>query len=243
MKSTFSGFPREGMAFLRNLAKNNDREWFAPRKPVFDEKVRQPMLELIGGIHREMLRFAPEYVGEPGKCLYRIYRDTRFSKNKTPYKTHISALFWHNALGKNDCASFYFGISPEGVDVAGGLYTPQPEGLLAVRQQIARDPDEFRATFETRRVKKLLADLSGQTLSRVPKGFDANHPAADLLKRKQYLLWTKLDGSLATSPKLFTELVTRIEAMTPFILYLNRPLVAQQVKQKREERFLRESFC
>jgi uncharacterized protein (TIGR02453 family) len=239
MKSTFKGYPAEGMKFLRDLKKNNDREWFNPRKELFDRSLKQPTLELAGAIHQEMQKFAPEYVGDPAKCMYRIYRDTRFSKNKTPYKTHVSALFWHKKLGKNSCASFYAGVSPEGIDVAGGLYTPEPDGLLAVRQMIAEDPDEFRATYETRKVKKLLGDLSGEALTRVPKGFSTENPAADLLKRKQYLLWTKLDAALATTPKLLGEVVSRFEAMTPLIALLNRPLLPLSSKRKRDEGFLR----
>ncbi|HWE51648.1 MAG TPA: DUF2461 domain-containing protein [Bryobacteraceae bacterium] len=242
MKSTFPGLPQAGMAFLRSLKKNNNREWFNPRKDVFDDNVRQPMLALVSALHREMLRFAPEYVGDPAKCIYRIYRDTRFSKNKTPYKTYTSALLWRNGFPKDDCASYYFGISPEGIDVGGGVYSPEPESLLAVRQHIAADPAAFRATFENRKVKKLFGEISGSTLSRVPKGFDPAHPAADLLKHKQYILWAKLDPALATTPKLFVELATRFEAMTPFIDYLNLPLLKGQTKQKREERFMRDDF-
>ena len=91
-KLRFPDFPPKASHSCAHLKKNNDREWFTPRKPIFEETVRQPMIELVGAIHREMLRFAPEYVGEPAKCVYRIYRDTRFSKDKTPYKTYASAL-------------------------------------------------------------------------------------------------------------------------------------------------------
>jgi uncharacterized protein (TIGR02453 family) len=187
-----------------------------------------------------MLRFAPEYVADPAKCIYRIYRDTRFSKNKTPYKTYTSALLWRNGFPKDDCASYYFGVSPEGIDVGAGVYSPEPESLLAVRNHIADDPDGFRATFENRKVIKLFGQLTGDTLSRVPKGFDSAHPAADLLKHKQYILWAKLDSALATTAKLFIELATRFEAMAPFVEFLNRPLLKLQSKQKREERFLRD---
>ena len=125
MKSTFPGFPPEGIDFLRDLKLNNDREWFNPRKALFDDKVRQPMVRLVTAIHREMARFAPDYVGDAAKCLYRIYRDTRFSKNKIPYKTYTSALFWRNGSSKDDMASFYVGISPEGIDIGGGIYSPE----------------------------------------------------------------------------------------------------------------------
>lgn len=239
MKNKFPGFPAEGIAFLRALKKHNDREWFMPRKAAFEENVRQPMLALVGAMHQEMLRFAPEYVGDPAKCVYRIYRDTRFSKNKTPYKTYTSALFWRNGLTKDRGAAFYFGISPEGIDAGGGLYHPEPDALLAVRRRIANDPGEFRALFETRKVKKLFGEMRGESLSRVPKGFDAEHPAVDILKRKQYLLWSNLEPKLAATPKLFGELVSRFEAAAPFIEYLNQPLIAQQAKRKRDEKFLR----
>src|SRR5205823_14822061 len=115
MKTTFPGFPAAGIDFLRDLKKHNDREWFTPRKPVFEAQVRQPMIDLVTAIHREMQRFAPQYAGgEPAKCVYRIYRDTRFSKDKTPYKTYASALLLRNGFDKyTGSAGYYFAISPE----------------------------------------------------------------------------------------------------------------------------------
>ena len=240
MKNGFKGFPGEGIAFLRDLKKHNDREWFTPRKPIFEEKVRQPMIELVRAVHKQMARFAPQYVGDPVKCVYRIYRDTRFSKDKTPYKTFVSALMLRNNFEKNDgSAGYYFSVSPEEIEVAGGIYKPDRDTLLAVRQHIAANTAAFRATFENRKVKKLLGDLQGESLSRVPKGFAADHPAIDLLKRKDYLLDTQLDAKLATGPRLQGEVVARIEAMTPFVEYLNQPLVRRKAKQKRDEQFLR----
>jgi uncharacterized protein (TIGR02453 family) len=240
MKTTFPGFPKEGMAFLRALKKNNHRDWFTPRKSTFEAAVRQPMLELVGAIHREMLRFAPQYVGEPAKCVYRIYRDTRFSKDKTPYKTYASALLLRSGFDKYaGCAAYYFAVSPENIEVAGGIYTPDRDVLLTVRQHIAENYRQFRATFSSPKVKKLLGELQGDSVSRMPKGFDPDHPAADLIKRRHYLLDTQLDPKLATTPELLGELVARIEAMTPFVEFLNRPLIARQSKLKRDETFLR----
>jgi len=240
MKTTFPGFPREGIEFLRALRKNNDREWFTPRKATFEATVRQPMIELVSAIHREMLRFAPQYVGEPSKCVYRIYRDTRFSKDKTPYKTFASALLLRNGFDKHTGgAAYYFSISPESIEVAGGIYMPDRDVLLNIRRHIADNHREFRATYNKPKVKKLLGDLQGEALSRVPKGFDPDHPAADLIRRKHFLLDTQLDSALATTPKLLSEIVARLEAMTPFIEFLNRPIVAQNTKQKRAETFLR----
>jgi uncharacterized protein (TIGR02453 family) len=240
MKSTFPGFPAAGIAFLRDLKKHNDREWFTPRKPIFDEKVRQPMVELVNAVHAEMRRFAPDYVGEPSKCVYRIYRDTRFSKDKTPYKTYISALLLRNNFDKySGCAAYYFAISPENIEIAGGIYTADRDVLLAVRQHIAANHQEFRAILKKPKVKKLCGELYGESLTRVPKGFDPDHPAAEFIRRKHLLLDTKLDAKLATTPKLLGEIVARLEAMAPFLEFLNHPLIARQAKQKREAAFLK----
>ena len=235
----FPGFPPEGLKFLRDLKKHNDRDWFTPRKDIFDRTLRLPMLELVSQVHRKMLDFAPQYVGEPAKCLYRIYRDTRFAKDKTPYKDHVGALLWRNGIPKNAGAAYYFGISGECVEIAGGLYSPEPDTLLAVRQLIAAAPDEFRATYDKPKIRRLLGDLKGEVLSRVPKGFDAESDAADLVKHKRFILYIELDAALATTPKLLPEIVTRLEAMVPFVEYLNRPLARKTARIKVEERFLR----
>lgn len=234
----FPGFPAEGLAFLRGLKKNNDREWFNARKAVFEESVRKPMLELVRAVHAHMLDYAPEYVGDAAKSVFRIYRDTRFSNDKTPYKTYVSAYLWRNDLGKDRGAGFYFYVSPQETGVAGGLYQPPPDDLLIVRRTIAEDAESLRQLFENRRIKKLFGELEGPALTRPPKGFGADHPAIDLLKRKGFTLHARLDPAIATTPKLYREIVTRIEALTPFVAYFNRPLVEKTRKKKREEAFL-----
>lgn len=225
MKSAFPGFPEEGMQFLADLKENNDREWFQPRKAIFEASVKEPMLELIRAVHGAMVKFAPDYVGDPAKCIYRIYRDVRFSKNKAPYKPHVAALFWRKGFGKDDGAAFFFLVAPEGIEIAGGLYAPMPDTLLAVRQYVAENAAAFRKTYSGAKVKKLLGELQGEAAARMPKGFDPEHPAAELIKKKQFVLATKLDGSLATTPRLFTEVIARLEAMAPFVEFLNVPLI------------------
>jgi len=235
---SFPGLRAEGITFLRNLAKNNDREWFQPRKADFEEKVKRPMVELVAAIHKEMLRFAPAYVNnEPAKCVYRIYRDTRFSKDKTPYKTHIAAYMHRTGLPKDGPAGYYFSLSPKEVGVGGGIYMPPADILSASRQHIAEHHEEFRKTFGKPKIRRLLGDLHGDVMTRTPKGYDADHPAADLLRRKQWFLYAELDAKLAVSPTLLKEIVSRFEAITPLIEFLNRPLIAQTRKREREERF------
>jgi uncharacterized protein (TIGR02453 family) len=222
--SGFPGFPEEGMQFFRSLARNNRREWFQPRKTVYDERVKAPMAELVGALSAEMIRFAPEHV-DPAKAIYRIYRDTRFSKDKTPYKTHIAAIFPRRGLEKHGGAGLYFSVSPKEVEVAGGVYMPGPETLLAIRTCVAEHHEEFRRIVRGRKLRSLVGELHGEQLSRVPKGFLSCHPAADLVRYKQWLFYVMLDPALATTPKLLPEIRKRFEAMMPFIEFLNGPLV------------------
>jgi uncharacterized protein (TIGR02453 family) len=224
MNQGFAGFPPEAMTFLRGLKKHNTREWFQPRKEIYDEKVKGPMLELVTALMQRLADFAPDYVADPNKAIYRVYRDTRFSKDKTPYKTHIAAIFKHRDLEKHSGAGFYFSVAPEEIEVGGGVYMPMPEHLVAIRNYLAENHEEFRRIAAARDVRRLFGEVTGDSLSRVPKGFAADHPAADLLRMKQFLLFRTLEPSLATTPKLFREVLSRFQAMSPFLEFLNRPL-------------------
>ena len=218
----FTGFPTEAFTFFRGLARNNRREWFQPRKEIFEGKVRAPMIELVETINEGLRRFAPAHVNEPGKAIYRIYRDTRFSHDKTPYKTHIAAIFPRRGFAKHSSAGFYFGVSVEGIEIAGGIYMPGPSELLAVRGWLSENHERFRKA--ARGPRKLMGELHGEALQRVPKGFRADHAAADLLRMKQWLYFTTLDAKLAHSPGLGSELLKRFQAMLPVVEMLNAPL-------------------
>jgi uncharacterized protein (TIGR02453 family) len=228
MRSSFPGFPPEGIQFMRALARNNKREWFQPRKATFDEKVKEPMRQLVEAVNAAMARFAPEYVTDPGKAVFRIYRDTRFSKDKTPYKEHIAASFPRRGMPHG--AGYYFAVSHKEVAMGGGIYMPAPETLLAMRTHLAEHHQDFRRILQAKAVKQLFGAVQGEQLSRVPKGFDCAHPAADLLRHKQYILYVELEPDLATGPELYAEIVKRFRAMRPFLEFLNAPLAQQKVK-------------
>ncbi len=235
MAKSFPGIPPEGLQFLSDLAANNDREWFAPRKTIFETKVKAPLLELIGELNAVLAKAAPDYVTDPAKSLYRIYRDTRFSKDKTPYKTHASALFWKQSLGKDTGAAMYLQIGPDGILVGGGIYMSEPDTLRAIREYAAENAVALRKILARPAIKSLFGEMSGESATRVPKGFDPAHPEVELLKRKQFLLFSTLDASIATTPKLYTELKSRFEAIAPFIEYLNVPVSG--MKRIAEKRF------
>jgi uncharacterized protein (TIGR02453 family) len=237
MKPTFTGFPPEAMAFFRSLKRNNRREWFQPRKQVYDEQVKAPMTVLVGFVNTALLKFAPDYVRDPSESIYRIYRDTRFSKDKTPYKTQIAALFWRRGVLRHQGPAFYFSVSPDEIEVAGGVYMPDQEHLRAFRNHLAGHHEEFRAIVRKKNLRALLGELQGERLTRVPKGFCADHPAADLVCAKQWLFDTMLDPALAAGPGLVGEVVTRFRAMAPFIEFLNRALEEKRTATRARELF------
>jgi uncharacterized protein (TIGR02453 family) len=224
----FPGFPQEGIEFFRKLQKNNRREWFQPRKDIFETQLKQPMRELVHEVNREMARFAPEYVTDPDKAIYRIYRDTRFSKDKTPYKDHIAASFHRSSGGNHSEGGFYFAVSHKEVAIGGGIYMPAPETLKAIRHHVAEHHAEFRKLIRSKAVRSLYGEMQGEQLTRPPKGFTPDHPAADLVRYKQMLFYVELAPELATSGELQPTVVKHLRAITPFLEFMNRPLRSQR---------------
>jgi uncharacterized protein (TIGR02453 family) len=164
--------------------------------------------------------------------VYRIYRDLRFSADKSPYKTHIAAAFSRRsgakegAGGHGTSAGYFFSIGAKEIGIAGGVYEPSPEQTFAVRTWLAENHAEFRKLC--RAPEKLMGEMHGESLTRMPKGFPPEHAAADLLKRKRWIYWSALDAKLATSPKLLPELIKHFKAMLPMMEALNQPLAAKK---------------
>jgi uncharacterized protein (TIGR02453 family) len=219
----FPGFPTEALTFLRGLTRHNDRDWFQPRRETFETHVKAPMIALCEALNDEFQKFAPEYVNEPKKAIYRIYRDTRFSEDKTPYKTHVGAVFPRRGLSKLASPGFYVALTLKGVDVAGGIYQPAPDQILAIRTWLAENHTKFRKASAVPE-KLMEVKLHGESLQRIPKGFDAAHPGADLLKMKQWLYFTTLEPGMTTTPKLIAEVSKRFRSMHPVLEMLNEPL-------------------
>jgi uncharacterized protein (TIGR02453 family) len=231
VSSLFPGFPKEGIAFLRSLAKNNNREWFQERKPVFDRSVKAPMEQMVEAINAQLVKFAPLYITEPKKAVYRIYRDTRFSKDKTPYKTHIAASLTRAGMEKHISAGYYFSVAADQIEVAGGIYMPGPDQLRLIREHLSDNHAELLKILENKSLRQLMGELYGEKMTRMPKGFAPDHPAGGYLRCKHWVLYdTRLDPALATTPKLVTEIVSRFKAMTSFVEFFNRPLTAKRSK-------------
>jgi uncharacterized protein (TIGR02453 family) len=220
-------FSNEAMKFLRGLKRNNDREWFNARKAAFERELKEPMLALIGEINEAMAEFAPMHVRPPQKIMMRIYRDIRFSKDKRPYKNHVSAWWVRDGLQKTSGAGFYLQVSAEEVLVAAGAYMPEREQLLAIRRYLAEHHEEFRAVMNGKKLRSLMNDYDGAPLTRAPKGFLEDHPAIDLLKNKQWAVSVRLPVERAMKATLVKDVVERFRAVAPMVAMLNEPLVGK----------------
>ncbi len=227
MTQCFRGFPEEGLRFLSALKRNNKREWFQKRKAVYIESLKEPMAAFIVAVSADLATFAPEMIGNPRVSAYRIYRDTRFSPNKAPYKTHVAAVFPRRGLEKHAGAGFYVHLSPEEVYVGGGLFRPLSADLHALREHLAANHALFRSTVGAPRFRKLFGTFSGEQLTRVPRGFARDHPAADLLRYKQFLASRSLEPAQATTPGFYPEVIRTFKTLLPMIRFLNDPIAAR----------------
>jgi uncharacterized protein (TIGR02453 family) len=223
-------FSPEALKFLRGLKKNNNRDWFNARKDVYEREIKAPMLALIGEINEAMLKFAPDNVRPPQKAMFRIYRDTRFSSDKKPYKTHQGAWWVRNGLEKTSGAGYYFHVGADEVVIAAGVYMPEREQLLAIRRHLADHYTQFRRIVAGKKLRSLMTVWEGEPLSRPPKGFAADHPAIDLIRCRQWGMTAHLLAETATKPALLHEIVERFKAAAPMVEYLNTPLVVKPKK-------------
>ncbi len=217
-------FTSDTLRFLRALKRNNRREWFHPRKDQYEAHVRAPMLAIVDRLAGDLREFAPEIVVDVKSAMYRIYRDTRFSDDKTPYKTHAAASFPWRGLPKHEGAGLYFHISPSEVWIGGGMYAPPTPTLHAVREHVAANPRRLRSIVESGSFRRAVGALEGERLRRVPRGFPRDHEAAEFLKYRQFLAGRDLPPDIAVSRRFYPTLLTTFRAVAPLIRFLNEPL-------------------
>lgn len=223
-----SPFTRQTLAFLRALKRNNNRDWFRARKDDYERHVRGPMLELLARLAGDFSRFAPEIVADPRVCLYRVYRDTRFSENKTPLKTHVAAHFPTRGFPRHAGAGLYIEIAPQWVWMGGGLYMPSTSDLQAIREHIAANHQRLHRIVTSRSFRTAVGQLHGEQITRVPRGYPKDHPAANYLRFRQFLGGREFAAEFATSRRFYPELVTTFRALMPLVRFLNAPLRAQE---------------
>jgi len=231
--ASFTGFRPEAIQFLVDLTDNNSREWFQPRKADYERLLKGPMAELCIALADQFRTRGVPLSADPERSPFRIYRDVRFSNDKRPYKTAAAASFaWAGGGGANvegrshtenvHASGGYFHLQPGEIFVGGGVWHPASSWLAAFRQRVANHPDEFRAIVEDPAFVGTFGAISddGESLKRVPAGYPADHPAADLLRKKNITFGRRLSDDEALSPELPRLLAEAFAIGTPLLRYL-----------------------
>jgi uncharacterized protein (TIGR02453 family) len=215
----FDGFSQAAVDFLAELAANNDRAWFQPRKGEYERLLKQPLealcVALAGPFEARSIPLRADASSSP----FRIYRDVRFSKDKSPYKTHVAASFpWTEGGGR--FGGGYFHLAPGEIFVGGGMWHPEPARLGAWRSLVADDPATVHAALDDGAFVATFGAVDGERLTRVPRGFPPDHPEADLLRLKDVTFGRRLSDAEAFSPRLPDTIADALGAAVPVMRLL-----------------------
>ena len=208
--------------FLNDLKKNNKKDWFEKNKPNF-EKAKLDFEVFISELFFQLAKTNKNLIGvDPKKCIFRIYRDARFSKNKEPYKTNFGAAI--SETGKSmETALFYIHIEPRNNSfIAGGRYMPDSASLRKLREKIIENPKEFKKILSEKKFKSLFSELSDLKVKTVPRGFSKDHPEIELLKYTSYIVEKKIDDKLLLSPDFSKLCIEAYKVLFPLLKYLNK---------------------
>jgi uncharacterized protein (TIGR02453 family) len=208
-------------AFLAELRRNNNRDWFTANKARYEEVVMEPALDFVSDVGPLLAEVSPHFVADArrvGGSVFRIHRDIRFSKDKTPYKTHVGIHFRHESAASAHAPGYYLHLEPGNVLVGAGVWRPDAPMLGRIRERIAADPDEWSAALDD----PAFADfaLEGESLKRPPAGFDAGHPLIEDLKRKSFAGMTRLDEETVTAPGFTAAFVETCAGAAGFMRFL-----------------------
>jgi len=219
------------LRFLRQLKRHNTRAWFEANRAVYETEVRGPFKALVEEMDLRLARFAPEIIGEPRRSMFRIHRDVRFSKDKSPYKTNAACWFYHADAGRgvgseaSGGAGFYFQIAPGECFLGGGIWMPSRPSLNRLREALAEDPQGFEKIVLDRGFRRRFGRLDEEAmLVRLPRGYAPDHPAARWLRHQSFTAGRIITEQEALSPRLPATLARDFEALTPLVRWLNAAL-------------------
>jgi len=220
--SRYAGFEPESIAFLEELSANNNRDWFREHKPRYEEQVLDVALRFIQSMQDPLAEFAPHFVAVPtrvGGSLMRVYRDTRFSRDKTPYKTNVGIQFRHELAKDVHSPGYYVHVDPEQVFLGVGMWRPDAEPLRGIRERIAARPAEWKRTVAASRFRKHYS-LGGESLTRPPRGFGPDHECIDDIKRKSFIAVKNLAVDDAVGPQFQRKVETAFKAGGDYMRFL-----------------------
>jgi uncharacterized protein (TIGR02453 family) len=213
--ATFDGFTREAIDFLTELRANNDRAWFQPRKAEYERLLKHPLQDLCRALADEFAARGLPLVADPATSPFRVYRDIRFSRDKTPYTTHASASFPWRAGGAEGRIGAYVHFEPGRMSMGGGMWHPETPRIAAWRAVVASEPGRVHAALEDAGFAAEFGSVGGERLIRVPAGFPKDHPDADLLRLKDVIFGRPLSDAEALSTDLPRILADGYERAVP----------------------------
>ena len=216
-------FEPDFFRFFKTLAKNNNREWFQAHKSDYQRFVQQPMCTFIEAMAPRLQKISPHFIANPkphGGSMFRIYRDVRFSKDKSPYKLHAACQFRHQLGRDAHTVGFYVHLSPEEAVFGGGIWMPPGEELLKIRNTIVDNPQAWRDIKTSRRIKKYFGGIGGDGLKRPPRGFDADHEHIEDLKRKSFFLMRREAPEIILESGFVGEVEKTFDAAMPLMEYI-----------------------
>ncbi|MBL8549808.1 MAG: DUF2461 domain-containing protein [Hyphomonadaceae bacterium] len=219
----FQGFSKDFFKFFRDLKRNNDRAWFEAEKPRFKDVVQAELSDFIAALAPHLAKVSPHFRADPrpnGGSMFRIYRDVRFAKDKSPYKTHAAAQFRHDAGKDVHAPGYYLHLEPGRIFFGGGMWMPEPPTLQKVRTRISERPADWKKTRAA--VEKAFGGLShdDEALTRPPRGFDAEHPFIDDIKRKSFFVGVETNEAAAMSPAFVKDVAKAYAGAAPLMKFL-----------------------
>jgi uncharacterized protein (TIGR02453 family) len=223
-KHSFPGFSPGLATFLSELSRHNNRSWFAANRERYERDVREPALEFIAAMAGPLKKISPNFVAVPkkvGGSLMRIHRDIRFSKDKKPYKTNLGIHFRHAAGKDVHAPGFYFHVDPRDVFVGAGIWHPESDALLRIREAIDEDPTGWKKAKNSKPFAAKF-ELSGDSLRRPPQGFAGDHPLIDDLKRKDFIGICRLEHDDLLEPAILDQTVELFRSAKPLMAFLCR---------------------
>lgn len=223
MTQGFPGLPIQLFEFLEELRLNNNREWFNANKETYRSYVVSPVIDFIEAMAPGLEKISDCYVADPrpnGGSMFRIYRDTRFSKNKQPYKTNVGCQFRHSAGKDAHAPGFYVHLEPGQVFFGGGIWKPPGPALANIREAISEKHEHWTRITTNKKFTQRFGDIQGDRLKRPPKGYATDHPAIEDLKYKSFFVMQEDDETLATSPDFIKEVNKAFKTAAPFMEFL-----------------------
>ncbi|MEO1498160.1 MAG: DUF2461 domain-containing protein [Planctomycetota bacterium] len=220
--TTFPGFPLGLLHFFEELSHNNHKRWFDANKPRYEAEVREPALAFIEAMGKPLKKISPHFVAEPkkvGGSLMRIHRDVRFSKDKTPYKTNVGIQFRHEAGKDVHAPGFYVHIDREEVFLGAGTWRPESLALADIRVAIDAEPARWKRVRDNKRFRETW-DLGGESLKRPPRGYDADHPLIEDLKRKDHIAVAHLTHDELFTPRIVDAVADALRRSKSYVGFL-----------------------